>query len=378
MESACDSCSCQFMKFPTFPDFRRILHRSQPPIRKLVVIQARHGKALQALAEEFGIGTRTIRTWLRLYACCGFQALGHKSKPGRHPCLSHDPMQMILETLRDKAPDQLQFEFAYRSLQIVRPWTLDQFPVQLSLATVRRVLRRLGLTPQRPQFRACQPNAAAVRTGIAATCPALARHAQEQGALLLWADEAGRISHYHRGTPWGPRGQTPVVQPPGERFRLHRLSASSPLGAIHSRIHSGTAAAATLKQLLQQIPDQTDARPIYVLVDRHSIHTSKPMEAWQKRTEAPVEIHLLPAYSPAWNPAELVRSVVQRRVGKLLVRTVRQLRERWEEALQALEADPAKVPGVLSRDRLRLDCFWLFLAMTYGKISMQEQISPKS
>ncbi len=31
--------------------------------------------------------------------------------------------------------------------------------------------------------------------------------------------------------------------------------------------------------------------------------------------------------------------------GKLLVQTVRQLGERWEQALQALEADPAKVPG---------------------------------
>ncbi len=123
-------------------------------IRKLVVIQARYGKYLQGLAKEFGIGIRTIRTWLRLQACCGFQALGQQPQPGRPPCLSHDPMQRILATLRDKSPDQLQFEFAYRSLRIVRPGTLDQFPVQLSLSTVRRTLRRLGLTPQCPQFRA--------------------------------------------------------------------------------------------------------------------------------------------------------------------------------------------------------------------------------
>ncbi len=94
-------------------------------------------------------------------------------------------MQMILATPRDKSPDQLQLEFACRSLQIVRPGTLDQFPVQLSLAPVRRVLRRLGLTPQRPQFRAYRQNAAAVRTWIEATYPALAQRTQEQGALLL-------------------------------------------------------------------------------------------------------------------------------------------------------------------------------------------------
>ncbi len=254
-------------------------------------------------------------------------------------------MQRILATLRAKSPDQLRFEFACRSLKIVRPWTLDQFPVQLSLATVCRVLRRLGLTPQRPQFRASRQNAAAVRTGIAATCPALAQRAQAQGALPLLADAAGRTSPSHRGTPWGPWGRTPVVRQTGEQFRLNMLSASSPSGEIYSMIHAGTATAATLEQFLQQIPDRTEARPLPVLVDRHRIHTAKPIEAWQERTEAPVELHLWPAYSPEWNPAEPVRSVVQRRVGKLLIRTVRQLRERWEQALQALAADPTKVQG---------------------------------
>ncbi len=40
-------------------------------------------------------------------------------------------------------------------------------------------------------------------------------------------------------------------------------------------IHLGTAAAATLEKFPQQIPDQPDARPIHVIVDRRSIHTSK-------------------------------------------------------------------------------------------------------
>ncbi len=131
----------------------------------------------------------------------------------------------------------------------------------------------------------------------------------------------------------------------GERFRLHRLFASSPSGEIYYMIHSGTATAATLEQFLQQILDQTNTGPIYVIVDRHSIHISKHIKAWQKRAEAPVEIHLWPAYSPELNPTEQVRSVVKRRVGKMLVRTVRQLRERLDEALQALEADPTKVQG---------------------------------
>ena len=47
---------------------------------------------------------------------------------------------MILETLRDKSPDPLQLEFACRALKLAGPWILDQFQVQLSLATVGRIL----------------------------------------------------------------------------------------------------------------------------------------------------------------------------------------------------------------------------------------------
>ncbi len=51
-------------------------------------------------------------------------------------------MQLILATLRDKSLDQLQFEFAYWSLKIVRPWILDQFQVKLSLS--KRLLEAMN------------------------------------------------------------------------------------------------------------------------------------------------------------------------------------------------------------------------------------------
>ncbi len=93
-------------------------------------------------------------------------------------------MQRILATLRAKSPDQLQFEFACRSLKIGRPWILDQLQVQLSLATVRRILRRLGLIPQRPQRRATRYDPAAVQRWKDEEFPQILRRAQELGVLI--------------------------------------------------------------------------------------------------------------------------------------------------------------------------------------------------
>jgi hypothetical protein len=41
--------------------------------------------------------------------------------------------------------------------------------------------------------------------------PEIAKRAKKEGALILFADEAGIRSDHHAGTTWAPVGQTPVV-----------------------------------------------------------------------------------------------------------------------------------------------------------------------
>jgi hypothetical protein len=94
---------------------------------------------------------------------------------------------------------------------MVRELIGREFGVRLSEVSVGRLLRKLGLSPQRPLYRAYQQNPEAVARWKAETYPQLRREAAQVGATIYFADEAGVRSDYHAGTTWAPVGRTPVV-----------------------------------------------------------------------------------------------------------------------------------------------------------------------
>jgi transposase len=55
-------------------------------------------------------------------------------------------------------PGQLRFAFALWTRAMLRELIGREFGVRLSEVSVGRLLRKLGLSPQRPLYRACQQN----------------------------------------------------------------------------------------------------------------------------------------------------------------------------------------------------------------------------
>ena len=94
---------------------------------------------------------------------------------------------------------------------MVRELIRREFGVALSEVSVGRLLRKLGLSPQRPLYRAYQQNPEAVARWKAETYPAIRAEAAGVGATIYFVDEAGVRSDYHAGTTWALVGQTPVV-----------------------------------------------------------------------------------------------------------------------------------------------------------------------
>src|SRR5512132_2987240 len=98
---------------------------------------------------------------------------------------------------------------------MVRELIRREFGVRLSVVSVGRLLAKLGLSPQRPLWRAYQQNPEAVERWKREQFPAIREQAAEAGATIWFADEAGVRSDYHAGTTWAPVGRTPVVRTAG-------------------------------------------------------------------------------------------------------------------------------------------------------------------
>jgi transposase len=213
-------------------DGRKLDHKTLEQLRIRAVRQIEQGAHPEDVAAALGMTRATVYGWLANYRQGGLAALTARPVPGRPPKLSGAQLQRISTLVVGNDPRQLQFVFALWTRAMVRERIGREFGVRLSEVSVGRLLRKLGLSPQRPLYRAYQQNPQAVARWKAATYPQLHREAAQVGATIYFADEAGVRSDDHAGTTWVPVGQTPVVATTGDRFGVNLISAVTAKGTL--------------------------------------------------------------------------------------------------------------------------------------------------
>ncbi len=82
--------------------------------------------------------------------------------PGRPPKLAGPQLSRLYALIAGQDPRQMQFEFALWTREMVREVIRREFGVALSVVSVGRLLRKLGMSPQRPLHRAYQQNPKAI------------------------------------------------------------------------------------------------------------------------------------------------------------------------------------------------------------------------
>lgn len=118
------------------------------------VEQVQAGHSPEAVIAALGFTRPRIYEWLARFREGGFEALRTKPIPGRPPKLDGQALAWIYHTVTRKNPLQLKFEFALWRRELVRELIRSRFDVRLSEVSVGRLLRKLGLSPQRPLARA--------------------------------------------------------------------------------------------------------------------------------------------------------------------------------------------------------------------------------
>ena len=102
----------------------------------------------------------------------------------------------------------------------------------LSLPTLGKVMKRLGITSQRPLYRAYEQDASLLpRWRTDGFLRGQAR-AKARGALIMFAAEAGMRSDHHARTTSGTRCRTPRVRVTDQRVALQMLSAIGTNGQL--------------------------------------------------------------------------------------------------------------------------------------------------
>ena len=146
------------MEIASLISFLRLTTDQTFEARKQIVSLVTQGKTVESVARAVPFTARTIYRWVARFALGGFRGFKDRKKAGRPRKWTAEHAEWIYKVVVDQTPQQCKFDFALTTTNRLRQAFHQEFGVRISQWTVRRILRSLGLTPQRPKRRATKYN----------------------------------------------------------------------------------------------------------------------------------------------------------------------------------------------------------------------------
>jgi len=321
-------------------DGRALDHKTLEEIRIRAVERVQAGESPEVVIQALGFTRSCIYAWLARYRAGGWGALKARALKGRPMKIKGAQMRWLYRTITGQSPLQFRFEFALWTREMIRILLAEQFQLKLSLASVGRLLKQLGLTCQRPLFRAMEQDPERVRHWRAEEYPGIRAAARAAGAEIYFGDEAGVRSDGHAGTTWGIQGQTPIVRSTGQRSSVNMISAVSARGRLRFMLTKGKVNGPVFVEFLKRLMHRAPG-PIFLILDGGSYHRGRPVKDYVASLGGRLRLFFLPPYSPELNPDEQVWNYVKHHgVAKAALRSGKELRRFVLARLQSLQKLP--------------------------------------
>jgi transposase len=334
-------------------DARKLTHKTLTELRKRGVASVQNGQSPEVVAVALCISRATMYGWLSRYRDGGWDALDARKRGGRKPKLNAKAIRWIYKTVTEKNPLQLKFTFALWTAKMIGQVIYRKFGVKLSKSSVCRLLSQLGLTPQRPVWRAYQQRPEEVQRWLQEEYPRIRRLAKQKKALIFFGDEAGVRSDHHAGTTWAVRGKTPVVSSTGARFGLNLISAVSAQGEFRFMTVKGRVGATQFIEFIKRLLHNM-TRMVFLIVDGHPAHKAKMVKRFAESMKDRFQLFLLPPYSPELNPDERVwNDLKNNAVGRQCITSPDQLKRAVISHLRLVQKSPDRVRSYFQSETTR-------------------------
>ena len=324
-------------------DGRKIDRKALEAIRIRAVQRVEAGESPEVIIKALGFTRTVIYQWLAKYREGGFDALCSRKAPGKQPKLTGQNLQKLYRIIVGVDPRQLKFEFALWTRGMVRELIRRKFNISLSEVSVGRLLRKLGLSPQRPQRKSYQQDEYLVFKWMAEDFKKIKELAKKENAEIFFGDESTVRSDYHSGTTWAPRGKTPVVKTTGARHKVNLISAISPRGAMKFMATEKSVNSPVFIEFLKRLIVNT-TRPVFLILDNCSVHRSSEVRQYVEGTNGKLKIFFLPPYAPELNPDEHVWNYLKNhKIGRQTTTGAWDLYKRVIKVLRSLKRSPEKI-----------------------------------
>ena len=324
-------------------DGRKIDRKALEAIRIRAVQRVEAGESPEVVIKALGFTRTVIYEWLAKYREGGLDALRSRKAPGKQPKLNGKQLQKLYRLIVGVDPRQLKFEFALWTRGMVRELIRQRFKVNLSEVSVGRLLKKLGLSPQRPQRKSYQQDEYLVLKWMAEDFKKIKKLAQKENAEIFFGDESTVRSDYHSGTTWAPIGKTPTVRTTGARHKVNLISAISPRGAMRFMATEKSVNSSVFIEFLKRLIANAK-RPVFLILDNSSVHRSNEVRQYVQSTEGRLKIFFLPPYAPELNPDEHVWNYLKNhKIGRQTTANAWDLYKRVTKVMRSLQRFPEKI-----------------------------------
>jgi transposase len=225
------------------------------------------------VSEMLGISRSSIYDWLNHFSVDGYEGLETRKAPGAPPLITAEMDQWLSDAVLIKTPEGFGYDTPLWTSDILAELLERHFGVLVGGPAVNHHMKELGLSYQKPHYYAKEQDPAQKKAFVEEKFIKIQSFAEKVGAEIQFGDEAGIDLREHSGKTWGAIGHPPKVAVTGKRGRYNVLSAISPQGNMHYWITDQKITAIVFIFFLQQLIDGRQ-RPIFLIVDRATFHTS--------------------------------------------------------------------------------------------------------
>ena len=312
-----------------------------------------NGITVDDVTKFLKVSRSSVFEWQKLYRAHGAEALRTKKTRGPKSKLDDGQMSRLYRLVVDCDPRQLSFGLALWTREMVQELILQQFGIRLSRVSVGNVLSKLGMSPQRPLYRAYEQDPEKVEEWKEKTFPQIQARAKKEGAVIFFADEASVRTNYHAGTTWAPVGKTPVVAGSGRTRSISMVSAVSPRGELHFRVYETGIRQEEFLEFCKLLVADAGC-PVFLVMDNSQVHRAIILKEHAAKSNGMLTLFFLPPYSPQLNPDEWVwKNVKHDYLGRASAKNEGQLAEFASAALARLKELPEKVRAFFADPALR-------------------------
>lgn len=295
-------------------DARKVSGDAMFEIRVRAVRAVTAGYTQRDVARKFGVCEECISRWMERLRSGGEEALRFKlqrsGSAGKARLLTDEQEEQLCQIIHTTTPSHHGIQVSLWTRKVIAQFVVDLFNIAISERTAGRIMKRHGMSAQRPKRKAYQQDAEDLSNWCKNEFPEIEIRAKKTGSTIVWIDETTLKSGPNYGRTWSKIGETPVVPTEGRSQTLNVIGALSINGEFVGMSYETSTNSDVVVSFLEYL-NRVFAGKVIVIMDNAGYHKSKAVQEFSKKWRGIMELIYQPPYCPETNPVEIVWSYLK-------------------------------------------------------------------